>query len=448
MLTEGSFFRVGEEEVNKINRSIEALEIKSEYLFWKELYEKELKDSKEILQKSKDRLRERKARRKIAEAELSASDYEIFAERLKNESLRGQFMHKSLIIYWEPRVGAVKKGLDKYADLLSGWKKERKEKSFSIQQELFKQYTFLSAQGEEKSLLDIFKSTVEGQPPAGAGECAAPKLLHFAYKHNLRPIAIAEFWWGAPMRSEVRLHKQYYPACRGKCEPILGHMLQGLEVDDNPMLENTAEGKQIEIIYEDDHLVVVNKPAEFLSVPGRNVSDSLQTRMEEKYPEAKNNLIVHRLDMSTSGILVMTKTAKAHQLVQKQFAERTVKKRYVALLEGTGLPPMGEINLPLRVNLENRPRQIVDDVHGKPARTVYKVMEEKEGRTLIHFFPVTGRTHQLRVHAAHQLGLGMPIVGDDLYGNIDTRLHLHAEHIKFVHPITERNISFYIPADF
>ena len=306
--------------------------------------------------------------------------------------------------------------------------------SNNIQNQLFDQYHFLDANGKTKSVLQLFEHVENGKPPSGAGECCAPKLLQYAYQYHLKPIAMAEFWWGASPASEIRKHKLFYPACRGKCEPILGHMLQGLEVDPNPMKENPAEGKELEIIYEDDEIVVVNKPAEFLSVPGKTISDSVLKRMEAYLPDATGPLLVHRLDMSTSGILLVAKNKEAHEYLQDQFIRRIVKKRYVALLDGELSEKSGVVDLPLRVDLDDRPRQLVCYEYGKSAKTEWELIEVKNGKSKVYFYPLTGRTHQLRVHAAHPNGLNMPITGDDLYGRKADRLHLHAEQLTFKHP--------------
>jgi len=306
----------------------------------------------------------------------------------------------------------------------------------------------LNYKGKTKDLLDIFKDTLLLRPPAGAGECAAPKLFQYAYENELKPIAMAEFWWGASPKSEVRQHKRFYPSCRGKCEPILGHMMQGLEVAPNPMEAVPNFDEELEIIYEDDYLLLVNKPHEFLSVPGRIIKDSVQTRMKTYLPKAKGPLLVHRLDMSTSGLLLVAKTEKIHKCLQKQFIKRTIKKRYVALLEGVLEQERGEIELPLCLDYNNRPQQMVCYHNGKPARTKYEVISVKNGRTRIYFYPVTGRTHQLRVHAAHVKGLHIPIVGDDLYGKKADRLYLHAEQLIFEHPETREMMEFVCEAPF
>ena len=294
----------------------------------------------------------------------------------------------------------------------------------------------------------IFKETPQLTPPAAAGECAAPKLLQYAFENELKPLAMAEFWWGKTPKSAIRKHRQFYPACQGKCQPILGHMLIGMKVDENPLLNNPAKGKKINIIYEDDELLVINKPTEFLSVPGKTIQDSVYERMKIQFPKATGPLIVHRLDMSTSGLMLIAKTKDTHKNLQRQFIKRSVKKRYVALLDGLVNEDHGFIDLPLRLDIDDRPRQLVCYEHGKSAHTKWKVIERKNNQTKIHFYPITGRTHQLRVHSAHSKGLNMPIVGDDLYGKRSNRLHLHAESVEFEHPISKKLMNFQVEAEF
>ena len=259
---------------------------------------------------------------------------------------------------------------------------------------------------------------------------------------------MAEFWWGISPNSAIRKHKNYYPACQGRCKPILTHMLQGIKMDDNLLLENLAKKQELKIIYEDDVLIAVHKPTELLSVPGKEISDSVYTRIKEKYPTATGPLIVHRLDMSTSGVLLLTKTKEANKILQSQFINRTVKKRYVALLKGDLPQNKGTIKLPLRVDLDDRPKQLVDFKYGKNAETNWEVIQRENGKTRVYFYPITGRTHQLRVHAAHIDGLNLPIIGDDLYGTKTNRLHLHAEFIEFLHPSTKEKMSFRVEAEF
>jgi tRNA pseudouridine32 synthase/23S rRNA pseudouridine746 synthase len=343
--------------------------------------------------------------------------------------------------FWNYKIDEAKQNLAVFTSKIDQLKEQRKQKSADLQQRLFNEYSFLNKHKELKSLGEIFN----GNPPAGSGECAAPKLLHYAFQNDLKPIAMAEFWWGKSPKSEVRKHKQFYPACIGKCQPILNHMLKDIDLDENPFEINPAEGKELDIIFEDDYILAVNKPAEFLSVPGKLITDSVQTRIKAKFPNA---MIVHRLDMSTSGIILFGKDELAYKKLQQQFIKRTVKKCYVALIDGILKENNGIIDLPLRGDLDNRPFQIVCFDHGKPAKTKWEIIEIKDNKTLVHFYPISGRTHQLRVHASHHLGLNCPIVGDDLYGNKANRLHLHAESITFIHPILKNEITLQVQPDF
>ncbi|MEN9639732.1 MAG: hypothetical protein RLZZ262_1601, partial [Bacteroidota bacterium] len=367
---------------------------------------------------------------------------------LNQQSINDNYIYKDTVRRQRQVLDDLRKQLQVFEAKIEELKVERKRRSAALQDEIFSRFSFVNQQLEERSLGEIFKHTAEGRPIAGSGECAAPKLFQYAFLNGLHPIALAEFWWGESPKTVIRLHGHYYPACRGKCEPILTYMLNRTPVEPNPMLQNPAEGKELEVVWEDEHIVVVNKPAEFLSVPGKNIEDSVYQRLREKYPNATGPLVCHRLDMSTSGLLIAAKHEAAHKHLQQQFADRTVKKRYIALLEGIVSTDEGRVDLPLRVDLEDRPRQMVCYEYGKTAQTNWKVLERSNGRTRIHFFPVTGRTHQLRVHAAHASGLHCPIVGDDLYGERANRLHLHAEWLQIVHPITGQKMTFKALADF
>ncbi len=298
--------------------------------------------------------------------------------------------------------------------------------------------------------MDICAETALKPPPAGAGECAAPKLLQYAFQHHLMPLAMAEFWWGASPKSEVKKHQQYYPACTGKCQPILKHMLVGMQMDENPFLYNYAQGKNLDIIYRDQDILVVNKPSEFLSVPGKEISDSVYLRIKQQFPDATGPIIVHRLDMSTSGLMVIALNPQANKYLQKQFIHREVHKQYVALVEGLPQQNEGEINLPLRGDLYDRPKQIVCNQYGKQAITQWQVLERhpEKNQTKVLLTPQTGRTHQLRVHCAHAQGLNMPIVGDDLYGTLANRLHLQAQSLKIKHPVSKEVMTFKLEAEF
>ena len=259
---------------------------------------------------------------------------------------------------------------------------------------------------------------------------------------------MAEFWWGDSPKSEIRQHGNFYPACNGKCKPILAHMLEGVSMDENPLLTNPGEETSIDIIFQDEVMLVINKPPELLSVSGKNIEDSVYFRMKQRYPQATGPLTVHRLDMSTSGLMLIALNKEVHKILQKQFINRSIKKRYVALLEGQVKQDKGIIDLPLRLDIDDRPRQLVCYEYGKPAKTEWEVIQRKNNQTRVHFYPVTGRTHQLRVHSAHTNGLNAPIVGDDIYGNRANRLHLHADFIAFNHPLTRELMQFQIDAEF
>ena len=449
MLVDNSFFRKEEALLNAYNRKIENLENSEDYLNELENFKKTKIQAETELQNQKIRIKEQKLlrdeRRIQIEATLNEEELLEFNDQLAEESKKESILLKKMTKYWKLTLQTLEeKGLVLSNELMQ-LKEERKAKSAALQQKLFAEYSFFNQYKEKKSLGEIF----DNNPPAGAGECAAPKLLHYAFQHNLKPICMAEFWWGQSPNSEVRQHKQFYPSCKSKCEPILmGHMLQDLEMEENPFIMNHAEGKDIEIVYEDNVMLAINKPTEFLSVPGKTISDSVYARIKEKYPDATGPLIVHRLDMSTSGIMLIAKNEATAVQLQSQFINRTIKKRYVALLDGLLEKSHGYIDLPLRVDLEDRPRQLVCYEHGKPAQTKWKTIEVKNGKTKVHFYPITGRTHQLRVHASHNLGLHTPIVGDDLYGTKADRLHLHAEWIQFEHPITKEVMEIKVEAEF
>ena len=328
-------------------------------------------------------------------------------------------------------------------------KEERKTRSIALQQWIFRQFRMRNALGEEQDIYRIFTEQAHRIPPAGTGECAAPKLLQHAYLQGLQPLALAEFWWGDSPKGEIRRHGYYYPACRHKCEPILNFMLQGLNVDPNPLLTSVTDANQLETAYEDDYLLVVNKPAGMLSVPGKTGQASVLTMLQERYPDATGPLLVHRLDMATSGLLLAAKDKDTHAQLQQQFESRSVKKRYIALLDGIPeVEPKGFIRLPLRPDFDNRPLQMVDHEWGKPAVTRYEIQESSNGKTRIAYYPETGRTHQLRVHSAHPEGMDCPIAGDPLYGQPSDRLYLHAEELQFRHPHTHERMKISAKAPF
>lgn len=323
-----------------------------------------------------------------------------------------------------------------------------KQLSQELQTWLFHQYQLLNARGEKRDLVDIWQSYYNRPklqrkfplPPGGTGDCCAPKLLQYAYQQGLHPVCMAEFWWGATTRTELRQHLNYYPACRGKCKPILTWMLQGLSVDPDPESLGFAR-LELPTVYEDDHIVVVNKPSGLLSTPGRIEDYSVETIMQQRYP---GSIIAHRLDMGTSGLLIVAKSLEVYRPMQQQFVRHEVRKKYLALLEPadhSGLPQKGTISLPLRPDPMNRPRQVVDMEHGKRAVTDYEFITSD----LVALYPHTGRTHQLRIHCAHPDGLRRPIRGDELYGTRGDRLWLHAAEIWFRHPVTGASMHFELP---
>jgi tRNA pseudouridine32 synthase / 23S rRNA pseudouridine746 synthase len=452
ILLEDGFYRIGEAENNVINRRIEALENDTHFIALKKQLKTETEQSIKELSLIKELIKTEKLardmRREQAQLMLSTTDFEILQTALNKESADFYYQLKDANRTWKRRFADIQSQLDIYLSDIKTLKEERKKRSSDIQQKLFQHYTFLNQKGDKKGLSDIFPTSNEVVPPSGAGECAAPKLLQYAFLHQLKPIAMAEFWWGQSPSSEIRKHGQFYPACKSKCEPILAHMLEGIVMDDNPTDTNPALGKDFDIVFEDAYLLVVNKPADFFSVPGKKINDSIYSRIKQKYPDATGPLIVHRLDISTSGLMLIAKTKEVHQHLQSQFIKRKIKKRYTALLDGLVEGDEGIIDLPLRVDLDNRPYQLVCFTHGKPAQTQWKVIERFDNKTRIHFFPITGRTHQLRVHAAHPQGLNRSIIGDELYGKKADRLYLHAAYLAFLHPITEELVTIEVEADF
>lgn len=448
LLQPQGFFKIEEENISSINRNIRQLENDKAYAALSAELARTIQSAEDILATAKAQLKEAKTAReqRRKEKELNAQE----EAELIRESQFQKAEYKRLERSWKARITTLQTQTEDWERRISALKSERKTRSAALQQKLFEQFGMLNYRGELKNLCEIFGQTVHKTPPAGAGECAAPKLLQQAYLHGWKPIAMAEFWWGDSPKTEIRHHGHYYPACKGKCEPILQHMLQGLQVEENPMLKRMQVPSQnLEIVYEDPWLSVINKPAGMLSVPGKEDAVSVYSLMREQYPEADGPLTVHRLDMATSGLMLIAKTKRVHQNLQAQFKNRLVRKRYVALLEGVVPKDKGTVDLPLCLNPLDRPRQMVHTEHGKPAITDYQVLERLDGkRTRIAFYPRTGRTHQLRIHAAHPLGLHCPIIGDELYGEKADRLYLHAEYLEFTHPITGETVRITKEAEF
>ena len=453
LLQPQGFFKIEEEQISQINTRISLLEEDEEYKRQMQQLAALRQTAQETLEEAKRQMKRAKEKREERRREAALPNGAPMTPEEESALIReSQFQkaeYKRMERAWKERIAPLQQTVSDYEAGIQALKSERKQRSAALQQKLFEQFKMLNYRGEVKTLCDIFGQTVHKTPPAGAGECAAPKLLQQAYLHGWKPVAMAEFWWGESPKTEIRHHGHYYPACKGKCEPILGHMLQGLEVDENPILKELQSGKKtLDIIYEDEWLAVVNKPAGMLSVPGKEDVVSVYSMMRERYPDADGPLIVHRLDMATSGLLVVAKTKQVHQNLQAQFKNRSVGKRYIALLQGSVSQDAGMVELPLCPNPLDRPRQMVHTGYGKPAVTDFEVLERKDNRTRIAFYPRTGRTHQLRVHAAHPLGLHCPIIGDELYGRKAERLYLHAEMLEFTHPVTGKRISITQKADF
>ena len=497
ILQPNGYFKTHEEEISNINRKVKALESSSERKHLIELLERQKSEATEAINAYKAEMAEAKKRRDQIRSSLGVKEcrsvgVQTIASEVQecrsvgvqtihsdasnlstrqlvysltktsnsstesNKALpfRGGLGEASLVNesqFMKAELHRMKKRfaeeIEKTEQVLSAFnneiaalKQQRKQMSDALQRWIFEQFSMLNALGERRTLTEIFTETTMSIPPSGAGECCAPKLLQYAYDHSLKPLCMGEFWWGESPVGEIRHHRHFYPSCSSKCKPILGHMLKGLNVDADPMLRNW-EG-EIETIYEDDWLAVINKPAGLLTTPGRNNMPSVWSIMSERWPDASGPIIVHRLDMATSGLLVLAKNKDIHQQLQQQFEQRTVKKRYCALLDGIPEKKEGEIRLPLIADLNDRPRQKVDFENGKEAHTFYKVVEARDGQALVHFYPITGRTHQLRVHCAHPNGLNIPIVGDELYGTRSQRLCLHAEYLEFTHPVSGKSVCF------
>ncbi len=401
--------------------------------------EHELRDLKAHHKKNKQH-------RHAVRAKTSKSQEALWA-KLSLESQQDKRAMKTLVETWRRVLAPLQRQLAEIDCTLNALRKERAALSNSLQRQVFSAYELTNKRGETAWLTDFFP---DKRPPGGAGDCAGPKLVHYAVKQGLTPIALAEFWWGARPAGAIRHHAHYYPACRGKCQPILPFMLKGYDVSSRPLLGEYLEDNNAPYaVYEDEVILAVNKPCGLLSVPGKEVRDSVLTRLQTRYPEATGPLLVHRLDLATSGLLLVAKTKEVHKTLQRQFIKRTIEKRYVAVLSRK-LPgdDQGMVELPLCVDILDRPRHQVCFERGKAAKTRWTVISRGQTTTRVYFYPVTGRTHQLRVHASHQKGLNAPIVGDELYGNKDQRLFLHAERLCFTHPLTGERVTLTAPVPF
>ncbi len=448
LLNPDGYFRKEEAEISALNKRIGDICKSDAYILSKKEYEDTKADALSSLSSAKESLKENKKERDEKRANGNLSPEELDAMIRESQFQKAEY--KRLENSWKERLNEVGQRVKGFETEILLLKQERKTRSAALQLWLFRQFNMLNAKGERKDLCEIFKDTPQGLPPAGAGECALPKLLQYAYLHGLQPLAMGEFWCGMSPKDEIRHDGYFYPSCKGKCEPILKHMLVGLDVEPNPLAEDLFKDTPLEILYEDEWIVAVEKPSGMLSVPGKNDLDSVQQRLRLMYPDATGPLVVHRLDMATSGILLAAKDKDVHAKLQLQFETRSISKEYTAILDGVPKEKCGIVDLPICLNPLDRPRQMVDFENGKRAVTEYNVVSVYAGHARIVFKPQTGRTHQLRVHSAHKLGLESPISGDELYGNPDSapRLCLHASKLVFRHPVSDKEIEIVSPCPF
>ncbi len=472
------YFKTHEAEISRINQSISHLEKDERMKEARTLIRQLQEERKRTIAAYQEKMKEAKVKRDSRREAGNLSEAEEAQMIRESQFMKAELrrLKKSL-----SEKTALETEFEDYQENILRLKQLRKQLSDALQQWLFSQFRMLNQEGESKDLLEIFRdealkeypqaaiatsriAALKMVPPAGSGECCEPKLLQYAYQHGYKPLQMAMFWWGESPKEEIRHHLQFYPACNGKCKPILHWMLPPSVFESPASAENGIGGQkgpfpkqvemlyeQVETLYEDCELTVIHKPAGLLSVPGKDSSQpSVYALMRSKYPEATGPLIVHRLDMSTSGVMMIAKTEFAYHRLQKAFLNHQIQKKYVAIISGKDIPEKGIISLPLMPDYLDRPRQIVDHEQGKEAITEYEVLEPVDDSHLrIALYPKTGRTHQLRVHCAHQEGLNAPILGDPLYGNEKAaRLHLHAEEITFEHPLTGKKMTITRKADF
>lgn len=439
------FFKKGEAQLTEMNRQVAALKESEAYLKAHELLTAVSGEAEEELSHMKEEFRKARLRREERRATATPEELQLLNRESQFQKAELKRREKA----WAGRMAECRALVEEQEAALTALKQERKKLSEQLQQQIFRNFTFRNALGEEQNLQQIFCEAGRGEPPAGAGECAAPKLLQYAYLNGMQPLAMGEFWWGDSPRGVLREDGRFYPSCTSKCKPILGFMLQGLEVEPDPVVREASAHSEVEVIYEDEYLAAVYKPAGMYSVPGKDEAvSSVLSWAQNRYPDSDSPLLVHRLDMHTSGLLLIGKTKEAHAALQQMFERHQIRKTYIAVLDGIVSQDEGLIRLPLRPDVEHRPMQMVDPVYGKPAVTRYRVLERSGQTTRIAFFPQTGRTHQLRVHAAHPDGLGCPIRGDQLYGRPSDRLYLHAEQVQLAHPVTGQRLTLKVPVPF
>ena len=429
------YFKVHEAEISAINQEIDNLKSDGRYIESRKIYLQLQEDAEVAIAKAKSNMLSAKEKRDAERSKRVLSPVEEAAFVKESQYLKAELRREKQ--RWTEKIAEAKTAADIYEKHIEELANQRKTKSEVLQNWLFEHFVMVNYAGERRNLLEIFRDTVQQLPPAGTGECCEPKLLQYAYTHGLKPIQMAMFWWGKSPEGEIRHHLHYYPACSGKCKPVLTYMLPPEVLAAN---SHRDLFEQLEIVYEDADLWVVDKPSGMLSVPGKSHRESVISLLQERCQEGETPLVVHRLDMDTSGLLVVAKHKTAHYRLQKQFKDREIHKTYVAVLDGDPLPigEKGRIELPLSPDLMHRPYQKVDKEQGKPAITEYLVVDEH----VVELHPLTGRTHQLRVHCAHAEGLNRPIKGDNLYGRRADRLYLHAVRIAFVHPGSGEEMVF------
>ena len=481
------YFKTHEAEITQLNQKIAQLKASTAYRQALENLKKIQQEAEKAIEEARKVMQGAKFLRDKRRKEAFISEAERNEMTRQSQFLKAELQRKKKA--YAEQITAAQTVLNSYQEQIIAWKRERKMKSDRLQRWLFSQFSLLNARRERKNLLDIFRdyylknspartkaahitsvNTAERAakeslaasllPPSGAGECCEPKLLQYAFLHGYKPISMAMFWWGPSPKTEIRQHENYYPACNGKCKPILEWMLEGIGVDNKECdrtnnKTETVSSEGLKILYEDDYLTEVVKPSGMLSVPGKGCQPSVYSILSKRWKGKSDAFMVHRLDMATSGLLVVARTSEVHKALQVQFIGRTVKKKYVALLPlsilDKQLPAKGRIELPLSPDPDNRPRQRVDRTNGKLSITEYRLIgkttygKEALEAVKIELYPLTGRTHQLRVHCAHPDGLSTPIIGDNLYGQRAERLWLHAEHLEFTHPITQERMSFDTP---
>ena len=486
-LQSDGYFKIHEAEITQLNQQITQLKASTAYQqalnslkMIQQKAEKDIEEARKVMQGAKFLRDKRRKEAFISEAERNEMTRQ-------SQFLKAELQRKKKA--YAEQITAAQTIVNGYQKQITAWKRERKMKSDHLQRWLFSQFSLLNARRERKNLLDIFRdyylknspartkaahitsvNTAERTtkenlaasllPPSGAGECCEPKLLQYAFLHGYKPISMAMFWWGPSPKTEIRQHGNYYPACNGKCKPILEWMLDGIDVDYKDCNRTDYEtelalSERLKIRYKDDYLAVVVKPSGLLSVPGKGCQPSVYSILKERWKGKSDVFMVHRLDMDTSGLLVVARNTEVYKALQAQFIGRSVKKKYVALLPFSvlekQLPAEGRVELPLSPDPDDRPRQRVDRTNGKPATTEYRFIgkttygKEALEAVKIELYPLTGRTHQLRIHCAHPDGLGSPIIGDNLYGQRAERLWLHAEHLEFTHPITQKRMTFDTP---